>query len=186
MIGEDKLLMTIQLTNLDDEEKKQEISDWAVLTRLLIQPTFIRSFTKQADPYNLRKLQEKIMLASVRDESWLVVGNDENECSFRLEGNQLLIKNVLAISVFKENQFLIRDFIQKKMIAHGCLLYTSFTQTRRYPKRYNYPPFLFFIWKHLKSYPFANVFVNKKRIKINWYISCLLYTSFSEVLKILF
>lgn len=54
------------------------------------------------------------MLASVRDESWLVVGNDENECSFRLEDNQLLIKNVLSISVFKEKQFLIRDFIQKK------------------------------------------------------------------------
>ena len=54
-----------------------------------------------------------------------------------------------------------------------------FTQTRRYPKRYNYPPFLFFIWKHLKSYPFANVFVNKKRIKINWYISnCLLGVRF--------
>ncbi len=26
-----------------------------------------------------------------------------------------------------------------------------FTQTWRYPKRYNYPPLLFFIWKHLKS-----------------------------------
>lgn len=63
------------------------------------------------------------MLASVRDESWLVVGNDENECSFRLEDNQLLIKNVLSISVFKEKQFLIRDFIQKKMIAHGVFAY---------------------------------------------------------------
>ena len=42
MIGEDKLLMTIQLTDLNEEEKKQEISDWAILTRLLIQPTFIR------------------------------------------------------------------------------------------------------------------------------------------------
>ncbi|MCH0467578.1 hypothetical protein KEK01_12675, partial [Enterococcus faecium] len=93
------------------------------MTRLLIQPTFIRSFTQQADPYDLRKLQEKIMLASVRDESWLVVGNDENECSFRLEDNQLLIKNVLSISVFKEKQFLIRDFIQKKMIAHGVFAY---------------------------------------------------------------
>ena len=123
MIGEDKLLMTIQLTDLNEEEKKQEISDWAILTRLLIQPTFIRSFTQQADPYDLRKLQEKIMLASVRDESWLVVGNDENECSFRLEDNQLLIKNVLSISVFKEKQFLIRDFIQKKMIAHGVFAY---------------------------------------------------------------
>ena len=59
MIGEDKLLMTIQLTDLNEEEKKQEISDWAILTRLLIQPTFIRSFTQQADPYDLRKLQEK-------------------------------------------------------------------------------------------------------------------------------
>lgn len=58
MIGEDKLLMTIQLTDLNEEEK-QEISDWAILTRLLIQPTFIRSFTQQADPYDLRKLQEK-------------------------------------------------------------------------------------------------------------------------------
>lgn len=141
MIGEDKLLMTIQLTDLDDEEKKQEISDWAVLTRLLIQPTFIRSFTQQADPYNLRKLQGKIMLASVRDESWLVVGNDENECSFRLEGNQLLIKNVLAISVFKENQFLIRDFIQKKMIAHGVFAYMRaysefiYHNTKQIPQR---------------------------------------------------
>ena len=34
MIGEDKLLMTIQLTDLNEEEKKQEISDWAILTRL--------------------------------------------------------------------------------------------------------------------------------------------------------
>ncbi len=131
MIGEDKLLMTIQLTDLNEEEKKQEISDWAILTRLLIQPTFIRSFTQQADPYDLRKLQEKIMLASVRDESWLVVGNDENECSFRLEDNQLLIKNVLSISVFKEKQFLIRDFIQKKMIARSpiCELIASLSIT---------------------------------------------------------
>lgn len=30
MIGEDKLLMTIQLTDLNEEEKKQEISDWAI------------------------------------------------------------------------------------------------------------------------------------------------------------
>ena len=141
MIGEDKLLMTIQLTNLNEEEKKQEISDWAVLTRLLIQPTFIRSFTQQAEPYDLRKLQEKIMLASVRDESWLVVGNDENECSSRLEGNQLLIKNVLAISVFKENQFLIRDFIQKKMIAHGVFAYMRaysefiYHNTKQIPQR---------------------------------------------------
>ncbi len=100
MIGEDKLLMTIQLTDLNEEEKKQEISDWAILTRLLIQPTFI-SFTQQADPYDLRKLQEKIMLASVRDESWLVVGNDENECSFRLEDNQLLIK-MYCLSLFSK------------------------------------------------------------------------------------
>ena len=38
MIGEDKLLMTIQLTNLDDEEKKQEISqDYSTLRNELAQ-----------------------------------------------------------------------------------------------------------------------------------------------------
>lgn len=57
MIGEDKLLMTIQLTDLNEEEK-QEISDWAILTRLLIQPT-LSALSQQADPYDLRKLQEK-------------------------------------------------------------------------------------------------------------------------------
>lgn len=122
MIGEDKLLMTIQLTDLNEEEKTGN-KRLGYFDTSVIQPTFIRSFTQQADPYDLRKLQEKIMLASVRDESWLVVGNDENECSFRLEDNQLLIKNVLSISVFKEKQFLIRDFIQKKMIAHGVFAY---------------------------------------------------------------
>ena len=126
MIGEDKLLMTIQLTNLDDEEKKQEISDWAVLTRLLIQPTFIRSFTKQADPYNLRKLQEKIMLASVRDESWLVVGNDENECSFRLEGNQLLIKKCIGYLCFQRKPVFDSRFHSEKNDCPWCVcLYES-------------------------------------------------------------
>ncbi|GMR98594.1 hypothetical protein NUITMVRE22_12610 [Enterococcus faecium] len=53
MIGEDKLLMTIQLTDLNEEEKKQEISDWAILTRLLIQPTFIGSIIYGTDESEL-------------------------------------------------------------------------------------------------------------------------------------
>lgn len=64
------------------------------------------------------------MLASVRDESWLVVGNDENECSFRLEDNQLLIKCIVYLC-FQRKAILIRDFIQKNDCSWGVRLYAS-------------------------------------------------------------
>ena len=62
------------------------------------------------------------MLASVRDESWLVVGNDENECSFRLEDNQLLIK-MYCLSLFSKKSNFDSRLHSEKMIAHGVFAY---------------------------------------------------------------
>ncbi|WP_165006230.1 MULTISPECIES: hypothetical protein [unclassified Enterococcus] len=123
MIREDKLLMTMQLTGLTDLEKEKELNDWAFLARLLIQPTFFRSFYHVVEEFDLKKFQEALMVACESDTGWLVIGNADSECSFQVENQQLMIKNILAISVFEENQFLIRDYIKNKMAVHGVFAY---------------------------------------------------------------
>lgn len=123
MFGEEKLLMTIQMNHLEERDKIQEITDWGILIRLLIQPTFFRPFHEATESFHLKKFQLALELAVENEQIFFVVGNEENECSFHYENQQLLIKNVIDKQVFNEKEALIHDYLRMKMATHGVFAY---------------------------------------------------------------
>jgi hypothetical protein len=123
MIGEDKLLMSMQLGPLNETERELQLQDWLVLARLLIEPTFFQPFEQTPEAFDLSIFKQQVANSLDKGESWFVIGDSTSEFSFRYANQQLVIKNIIDRALFEQKRELIEDYIQLKMGQNGVFAY---------------------------------------------------------------
>lgn len=122
-MGEDKLFITIQLTNLSKIQREREIRDWLFFIRMIFKPSFFQSSHQEMKMFDLKKDTFLSLQENQFPFGWLIIGDDQNKCSFHFDGQQLIIKNILKKENFWQNETIIRDYIQMKMVHHGVFAY---------------------------------------------------------------
>ncbi len=120
---EKKLIMTIQLTAIDSLEKKSQIEDWLFLVRMLFIPSYFHSSHHAMSRFELKSVQQRLLQEGSQDFGWFVIGNEENECSFHFEGEEVVIKSIFDKKLFYEYDSIIRDYIKTRMHPHGIFAY---------------------------------------------------------------
>lgn len=120
---EDKLLMTMQLTNISTTQREHEIKDWLFLIRMVFEPSFFQTSHRDMQTFDLKKDENLSVQENQFPFGWLIVGNDQNECSFHFDGQQLVIKNILKKENFLQHEAVIRDYIKTKMVKNGVFAY---------------------------------------------------------------
>lgn len=120
---ENKLLMTIQLTELNQFEKKNQIEDWLAFIRLLITPSYFQSSHQGMRPFELKRFHQVLLQEGPLDFGWFIIGNDGNEFSIHFDGKEIVMKNIFQKQLMDKHAAVIRDYIRTKMFQHGVFAY---------------------------------------------------------------
>ena len=120
---ENKLLMTIQLTELNQFEKNNQIEDWLAFIRLLITPSYFQSSHQGMRPFELKRFQQVLLQEGPLDFGWFIIGNDANEFSIHFDGQEIVMKNIFQKQLMDKHVTVIRDYIRTKMFQHGVFAY---------------------------------------------------------------
>ena len=91
---EQQLLMTIQLTDLNQSQRENELEDWFFFIRMMFSPSFFQTSRQTARIFEWTTFKKEAMQESQFAFGWLTVKNERNECRFHFDGQQLIIKNI--------------------------------------------------------------------------------------------
>lgn len=123
IVEEQQLLMTIQLTDLNQSQRENELEDWFFFIRMMFSPSFFQTSRQTARIFEWTTFKKEAMQESQFAFGWLTVKNERNECRFHFDGQQLIIKNILEKNIFLQHESVIRDYIQLKMDKNGVFAY---------------------------------------------------------------
>lgn len=113
----------LQLTELNQFEKKNQIEDWLAFIRMLITPSYFQSSHQRMSLFELKKFQQALLQESILEFGWIVIGNDENEFSVHFDGQELVMKNIFEKLLMDQFALVIRDYIRTRMFQYGVVAY---------------------------------------------------------------
>ena len=115
--------MMLQLTELNQFEKKNQIEDWLAFIRMLITPAYFQSSHRGMRSFELKEFQQVLLQESFLEFGWIFIGNDENEFSVHFDGQELVMKNIFEKSLMDKSASVIRDYIRTRMFQYGVVAY---------------------------------------------------------------
>lgn len=105
----------MQLTNLSRSQKKHEMDDWLVFIRIMFEPLYFQTSHRSMQSFDLQKFTYEALEEGAFTFGWVIVRDDNNECSFHFDGQQLIIKNILKKKTFFRYEAIVRDYIENKL-----------------------------------------------------------------------
>lgn len=118
-----KMFITIQYINLNDQMIKRHLQDWLVFTRLLYTPAKMIINHEKAQPFSLRRVHQLLNKLTEHEDLEFVVKNGPNESYFHLVDGNLLEKHLVTQDIFLKQKQMILNYMDIKMSKRGLFGY---------------------------------------------------------------
>lgn len=118
-----KMFITIQYINLNDQMIKRHLQDWLVFTRLLYTPAKMIINHEKAQPFSLHRVHQLLNKLTEHEDLEFVVKNGPNESYFHLVDGNLLEKHLVTQDIFLKQKQMILNYMDIKMSKRGLFGY---------------------------------------------------------------
>ncbi|MDU5334795.1 hypothetical protein [Enterococcus sp.] len=117
-----KLYSVSQLYDLKQADIQLTITDWLVMSRLLLEPDKMLINGKEQE-FNQEHLQRTITEFGLKEDFWLQLKNAEEETTIHLLGDSLFEKSIINEKNFYYWENVYLDYLRSRLIKHGFFAY---------------------------------------------------------------
>lgn len=117
-----KLYSVSQLYDLKQSDIHLTITDWLVMSRLLLEPDIMLINGKEQE-FNQEHLQRTITEFGLKEDFWLQLKNAEEETTIHLLGDTLFEKSIINEKNFYYWENVYLDYLRSRLIKHGFFAY---------------------------------------------------------------
>lgn len=117
-----KLYSVSQLYDLKQSDIHLTITDWLVMSRLLLEPDIMLINGKEQE-FNQEHLQRTITEFGLKEDFWLQLKNAEEETTIHLLGDTLFEKSIINEKNFYYWEKVYLDYLRSRLIKHGFFAY---------------------------------------------------------------
>lgn len=117
-----KLYSVSQLYDLKQADIQLTITDWLVMSRLLLEPNMMLINGKEQE-FDQEHLQQIITGFGLKEDYWLQLKNADEETTIHLLGDTLFEKCIINEENFYYWEKVYLDYLQSRLIKHGFFAY---------------------------------------------------------------
>lgn len=118
-----KMFVTVQYINLNNQMIKRHLQDWLVFIRLLYQPKQMVVNHEEIQPFSLQKVHQLLNQLTEHEDLEFIVKNGPNESYFHLVDGNLLEKHLVSQEIFLRQKQMILNYLDIKMSKRGLFGY---------------------------------------------------------------
>lgn len=119
----EKIYMVMQRVAFSLEELQQDVVDWLSLLRILTLPKTIRLGDEDAQAFDLQIINQRIAQLTEAENLWLKVNAQGGEFQLHISKLTLHERTILDQEIFLENQAMIEDYCDTRMMKNGVFGY---------------------------------------------------------------
>lgn len=123
MEKKEKIYMVFARADFSLEELKQDIFDWLSFLRIVTNPESYRFGEEESQKFDLQALIYQIQQLTEEENLWLKVNSRGGEFQLHISKLALHERTILDGTIFIENQKMIEDYCETRMVKNGLYGY---------------------------------------------------------------
>lgn len=119
----EKIYMVVARADFSLEELKKDVFDWLSFLRIVTIPESYRFGDEKAQPFNLQTITHQIQQLTEEENLWIKVNSQGGEFQLHISKLKLHERTILDGTIFLDNQTMIEDYCDTRMIKNGIYGY---------------------------------------------------------------